>query len=177
MSPFNTWEWSLVTRRLTHTGNCPRSLEYSTGTVVSDIYHVYPTPHPWHLQYFNGEWHVEPDPWDPFRGTVSRDYRQRGVPLLRHQTLEITECSEDDYFQPPMCWLRDYVSLDRVPLEPLPLSPSDRGEVAVECMVLLDPTTLLLVHSTCTLLVDIDPHFLSPVCHTSMVGSGAWVEE
>ncbi|GCA62918.1 hypothetical protein KIPB_006612 [Kipferlia bialata] len=171
----DTWEWSLATREWSRTEDCPISLmaHDSSGTVVSDTYHVYCLEDPTHLQFSNGKWQSEYDPytWEPFNDN-GEICRRMGVPLLGHHQLDITQVGDGDYpdLSPPKCWLRDYVSMDLVRLTPLPLAPYDLKDRRNMYMMMLGLTTLLIDCGRYSLLVDIDPHYLSPECHTSMLG-------
>ncbi|GIQ89924.1 hypothetical protein KIPB_012540 [Kipferlia bialata] len=177
----DTWEWSLVTRKWTQTENAPVGLAGLTGTVIGDTCHLYQSGDPYHMQYSKGKWKGEENPWDPFESThgLGGYYSRVGVPLLGHKELQLTQLTveHDGDSPPPKCWVRDYVSLDLVPLEPLPLTAEDMQGHQQMDLVMLDSTTMLLAQDKYALFVDIDPHLLGPECHTSMVGSGFWVEE
>ncbi|GCA62893.1 hypothetical protein KIPB_006457 [Kipferlia bialata] len=176
----DTWEWSLVTREWTETEIPPVDLTDAPGSVVGEKYHVYldyeystNRPNPVHMQYCNGKWKSEQHHWNPLGKPQGFGYTsQFCVSLLReHQLLFALQRDAST----PKTWLLDHVSLDRALLEPLPITEEDMLQGQRFGLVLLDARTLLLIHSRYTLIVDIDPHFLSPDCHTSTVGSDAWV--
>ncbi|GIQ80865.1 hypothetical protein KIPB_001735 [Kipferlia bialata] len=177
----DTWEWSLETRKWTRTEDAPLTGVSTSdeGTVVEDTFRMY-FGKLFHMEYCDGKWKWEIHQWNHFDDDTHGGgyYSRVGVPLLRNMELTITKLGTDDHPDdpPPKCWVRDYVSQDLVPLEPLPLTPEDMDDHQIMTVVMLDATTLLVSEPDFTLLVDIDPHLLGPECHTSMVGTGFWEE-
>ncbi|GCA62339.1 hypothetical protein KIPB_002885 [Kipferlia bialata] len=163
-----TWEWSVCTREWTQIpslegGQGGFNAVGSTGGYSFMFFHRLSR-----ICYSRGMWEKEDPIWDPCPLDVHGNtlYHSIGVPLGRNEIQLVSPADDGATYT---VWLLDPVSLDLVPLQPLPLPDRDEHFTSA-CAVMVSPTTMLFLRSDVSLVVEIDPHFLSPVYHTSMVG-------
>ncbi|GCA62663.1 hypothetical protein KIPB_005001 [Kipferlia bialata] len=89
---------------------------------------------------------------------------------------QVTSIDDDTYDTEVIseCFMRDDVSLDLVPLRVLPPVVLEDEHPRYPQIVKMNPSTLLVIRSDVSVVINIDPYFLSPEYHTTMVGHGKW---
>ncbi|GCA63117.1 hypothetical protein KIPB_007958 [Kipferlia bialata] len=191
-SPGETWTWSVDTHRWTRQMDVPYILTSRTnGSAIGDTYHAYCVPsinnnassHSTckHLTYSHGRWEAEQDVWMGVAESLHRGWDQiSSVSLSGHRQLLVIQ-NLPNYprgrRRVTEYWLRDTVSLD---VEPL-LYPTHDGSrppggesELYRVALLINPTTLLVLHDGYKLVISIDPCMTSPECNSSMVGHSMW---
>ncbi|GCA62796.1 hypothetical protein KIPB_005864 [Kipferlia bialata] len=155
------------------------------GCTTGDIHHHYACHDntDFEIDYTNGRWRIVYDHWLPVLHPLAprECYEVLAVPLCGYHQLLISSCAlydrdpmtvQVESRDPDEFWVCDSVSQDLVALEPLSIPEGTSLVFATVTMV--NPTTLMILHEEYTMVVDIDPHIVSPEYHTSMVGQGAW---
>ncbi|GCA62251.1 hypothetical protein KIPB_002283 [Kipferlia bialata] len=196
-----TWEWSLTTREWTRRGlldvDVPKDI---VGATLGNRHHVFlMTFTEWqsdsdsedeihqesyhdHLCYSGGNWVSKQDDflsmiignWNQFDHctTIAKSVSDHHMLVFsqvksdNHDTYETEVTSE--------CFMRDEISLDLVPLRVLPPVVLEDDHPRYPQILKMNPSTLLVIRSDVCVVINIDPYFLSPEYHTSMVGHGKW---
>ncbi|GCA61978.1 hypothetical protein KIPB_000346 [Kipferlia bialata] len=159
----STWEWSVYSRAWTEFSDegqwwdnavdCPEGFSKMFYNPLT------------RTTYREGVWEEKYPVWSPCPRD-GRRYHVIGFPLGRNEIQLVTSEEDGGVYT---AWLFDPVSMDLVPLQPLPL-PEYNGFFSPARAVMVSPTTMLFLAKRVSLVVNIDPFMFSPECITSMEG-------
>ncbi|GCA62084.1 hypothetical protein KIPB_001101 [Kipferlia bialata] len=177
-----TWEWSLGTRawtyhRQTH-HNCHMCDFKNPASTQGDTHFIF--SHNCTLRYKSGTWERTDHMWPVYPEADGTHYFVAiATPLYGRNQLLVTQVTSDDdeiLLLSTDIWIQDMISQDVVLLRPLPLTDQESVDIPSAHTVMVNPTTLLILTKSATVLIDIDPRYLGPEYHTSMVGSSEWMK-
>ncbi|GIQ79495.1 hypothetical protein KIPB_000144 [Kipferlia bialata] len=175
-----TWEWTLSDGWTKYQNRTPGT--GFSGQIVSPDLGVSKHSNACHniVSYCadSRRWSQETDMWSVYPETNAAYRTTCIIPIGRHH-LQLTEPTHSSYGSDVSYWLRDTVSHDIVPLDPLPtdtLDPliTDDANMLGSAYALINPTTLIRVQADSTLVIELDPEVLGHEYHTSMAGCGDW---